>query len=68
MEKLKEIKEEMDTLYAIISKDSHLQIEKKNQSAAIRARKASVELAQLFKEFRKESIRLSKCQTNKNYL
>ncbi len=68
MEKLIQIKQKMDAVYTSIEQDSKLQINKSNQSAAIRARKATLELKMLLKEFRKESINLSKCQTNKLYL
>ena len=68
MERLKVLTEQMDTLYSSLWTDITLQITKSNQSAAIRARKASLELEKLFKELRKESITLSQSQTNKQYL
>ena len=68
MERLKVLTEQMDTLYSSLWTDITLQITKSNQSAAIRARKASLKLEKLFKELRKESITLSQSQTNKQYL
>ncbi len=66
--KLTQLTEKMDTLYSSLWTDVTLHITKSNQSAAIRARKASLELEKLLKELRKESIALSKSQTNKMYL
>ena len=37
-------------------KDAEAQVEKGNKAAGTRARKASLELTKLFKEFRKQSI------------
>lgn len=68
MGRLKLLTEQMDTLYSSLWTDITLQIAKSNQSAAIRARKSSIELEKLLKELRKESVALSKCQTNKEYL
>ncbi len=68
MEKIKLLTEQMDTLYSSLWTDLTLQMTKSNQSAAIRARKASLELERLMKELRKESVVLSKSQTNREYL
>lgn len=68
MENLKSLIEQMDTLYSSLWTEITLQMTKSNQSAAIRARKASLELEKLLKELRKESVALSKSQTNKTYL
>ena len=46
-------------LFAQFSKDAGLQIEKGNKTAAIRSRKASLELEKLLKQFRKESLEAS---------
>jgi len=40
--------------------DAYLQIEKGNKSAGTRARKSSLELEKLLKEFRKASLEASK--------
>jgi Histone H1-like protein Hc1. len=42
------------------AKDANAQIEKGNKAAGTRARKASLELEKLMKEFRKNSLELSK--------
>ncbi len=68
MEKLKLLTEQIDTLYSSLWSNITQQMAKSNQSAAIRARKASLELEKLLKELRKESVALSKSQTNKKYL
>ena len=49
---LKEIQEKLDAFV----KDAEAQVEKGNKSAGTRARKTSLELTKLFKEFRKQSI------------
>lgn len=68
MEKLTLLTEQIDSIYSSLWTDITLQMRKSNQSAALRARKASLELEKLLKELRKESIALSKSQTNKKYL
>ncbi len=62
---LTQLTDQIDTLYSSLWTDVTLQITKSNQSAALRARKASLELEKLLKELRKDSIALSKSQTNK---
>ena len=42
------------------SKDANLQMEKGNKAAGTRARKVSLELEKLLKQFRKESLEASK--------
>lgn len=42
------------------TKDVSLQIEKGNKAAGTRARKASLELEKMLKDFRKKSLELSK--------
>jgi len=42
------------------TKDAGLQIEKANKAAGTRARKASLELEKMLKEFRKKSLEHSK--------
>ena len=68
MENLKRLTEQMDNIYSSLWTDVSLHMTKGNQSAGIRARKASLQLEKLFKQMRKESIALSKKQTNKEYL
>ena len=55
-ELIAKIKELNEALVA----DAELQAAKGNKAAGTRARKASLELTSLFKEFRKKSIELSK--------
>lgn len=43
-------------IYAIFSTNATLQIENNNKAAGTRARKASIELDKLMKEFRKLSL------------
>jgi hypothetical protein len=50
------IKEEFDNFAA----DAKLQIEKSNKAAGTRARKTSLEVEKLLKEFRKKSLDYSK--------
>ena len=45
---------------AQFSKDANLQMEKGNKAAGTRARKVSLELEKLLKQFRKESLEASK--------
>ena len=47
-------------LYAAFAKDVNSQIEKGNKAAGTRARKASLELEKLMKEFRKASLTATK--------
>ena len=49
---LKEIQEKLDAFV----KDAEAQVEKGNKAAGTRARKTSLELTKLFKEFRTQSI------------
>lgn len=46
--------------YATFSADAALQSEKNNKAASTRARKASLELEKLMKEFRKVSLEAAK--------
>ena len=52
--------EQISELFAQFSKDAGLQIEKGNKAAGTRARKTSLELEKLLKQFRKESLEASK--------
>ena len=47
-------------LYAAFAKDACAQVEKGNKAAGTRARKASMELEKLMKEFRKASLAAAK--------
>ena len=47
-------------LYAAFAKDASAQVEKGNKAAGTRARKASLELEKLMKEFRKASLAAAK--------
>jgi hypothetical protein len=47
-------------LHSAFAADAALQVEKGNKAACTRARKASLELEKLMKEFRKASLEASK--------
>ena len=47
-------------LYAAFAKDANAPVEKGNKAAVTRARKASLELEKLMKEFRKASLAAAK--------
>ena len=51
---------QISELFAQFSENAKLQIEKGNKAAGTRARKASLELEKLLKQFRKESLEASK--------
>lgn len=51
---------QISELFAQFSKDAVLQIGKGNKAAGTRARKASLELEKLLKQFRKDSLEASK--------
>lgn len=53
---MKELVEKVATLVAGFKKDAASQIESGNKAAGTRARKASLEIEKLMKEFRKESL------------
>lgn len=57
---MNELLTQIQDVYAAFSTDAVLQIEKNNKAAATRARKASLELEKLMKEFRKLSLEESK--------
>jgi RecA/RadA recombinase len=46
--------------YSALVEDAKAQIEKGNKAAGTRARKASLELEKLLKEFRKKSLEVAK--------
>ena len=57
---MKEIVEKIQEVYNAFQKDAALQVENGNKAAGTRARKASLEVEKLMKEFRKASIEASK--------
>ena len=57
---MNELLTQIQDVYAAFSIDAGLQIEKNNKAAGTRARKASLELEKLMKEFRKLSLEESK--------
>ena len=52
--------EKINASYEALKADAELQAEKGNKAARTRARKASLELEKLLKEFRKASLEASK--------
>ncbi|SIT15634.1 histone H1 [Chryseobacterium gambrini] len=57
---MKELIEKINVAVEAFKTDAELQAEKGNKAAGTRARKASLELEKLFKEFRKTSVEASK--------
>ncbi len=57
---MNEILNKIQEAYAAFHEDSTLQCEKNNKAAGQRARKASLEIEKLMKEFRKASLDASK--------
>ena len=57
---MKELVEKIQEKYAALATDAALQVEKGNKAAGTRARKASLELEKLMKEFRKASLEAAK--------
>lgn len=57
---MKDILEKINATYEALKKDATAQIESGNKAAGTRARKASLDLEKLLKEFRKESLEVSK--------
>ena len=57
---MNELVEKIDELYVAFEMDAAAQIEKGNKTAGTRARKASLEIEKLLKEFRKASLEASK--------
>lgn len=57
---MNELIEKIKELNAAFMTDAALQIEKGNKAAGTRARKASLEIEKLMKEFRKVSLEASK--------
>lgn len=57
---MKELLEKINTSFETLKADAELQAEKGNKAAGTRARKTSLELEKLLKEFRKTSLEASK--------
>ena len=57
---MKELIEKISTSFETLKADAELQAEKGNKAAGTRARKTSLELEKLLKEFRKASLEASK--------
>ena len=57
---MKELIEKVAELYAAFEKDAKAQAENGNKAAGTRARKASLDLEKVLKEFRKASLEDSK--------
>lgn len=57
---MKELIEKIGAEFAAFKADAELQLEKNNKAAGTRARKSSLDLEKLLKEFRKISLEESK--------
>ena len=57
---MNELIEKINASFATLKTDAELQAEKGNKAAGTRARKSSLELEKLLKEFRKASLEASK--------
>jgi hypothetical protein len=57
---MNELIEKINTSFEALKTDAELQAEKGNKAAGTRARKSSLELEKLLKEFRKASLEASK--------
>jgi len=57
---MKELIEKLTTEFEAFKADAELQTEKSNKAAGTRARKSSLDLEKLLKEFRKVSLEESK--------
>lgn len=57
---MKELVGKIQAEFEAFAKDANLQVENGNKAAGTRARKASLELEKLLKEFRKVSVEESK--------
>ena len=60
LKKMKELVEKIQEKYAAFATDAALQVEKGNKAAGTRARKASLEIEKMMKEFRKASLEAAK--------
>ena len=57
---MKELVEKIQATFAAFNEDAMAQVEKGNKAAGTRARKASLEMEKMLKEFRKASLEESK--------
>ncbi len=57
---MKNLADQIGALYATFEKEAKAHVENGNKAAGTRARKASLELEKLMKQFRKDSIEASK--------
>ena len=57
---MKELIEKIQETYAAFAADACAQVEKGNKAAGTRARKASLQIEKMMKEFRKASLEASK--------
>ncbi|WP_245766507.1 histone H1 [Pustulibacterium marinum] len=57
---MKELIEKINEQYEIFATDAALQVESGNKAAGTRARKATLEMTKLMKEFRKVSVEAGK--------
>lgn len=57
---MKQLVDKINGVIAEFQSNATVQVEKGNKAAGARARKASLELSALLKDFRKESVELSK--------
>lgn len=57
---MKDLTAKIQEAYEAFAKDAALQVENGNKAAGTRARKASLEIEKMMKEFRKASLEASK--------
>ena len=57
---MKELITKIQESYQAFVKDAHLQVENGNKAAGVRARKASLEIEKMMKEFRRVSLENAK--------
>lgn len=57
---MKELVAKLNEVFATFTEDANLQIEKGNKAAGTRARKSSLEIEKMMKEFRKVSLEEAK--------
>lgn len=57
---MKELIEKIGAAYEAFHKDANAQVESGNKAAGARARKSSLEIEKMMKEFRKASLEASK--------
>lgn len=55
-----ELIKNVSDLTSQFTKEANLQLEKNNKAAGVRARKISLEIERLMKQFRKESVDMNK--------